>query len=243
MKPGADPTLDLVREAARERDPLEDPRWEALARGELSPEQAEELRRADPEAFEALRPMDELTQRRMVGRAVESLAGEPVPLHVEIPPVARKGWRRGVAIAMLAAASATVLYIPVSLIRGQDEPAPVYLMMVSGGEREVRSGQPVPGAVPRMTTPETKVEIWLRPITAFRADVAWKCALEGKDGLRPWEPGIQPTPDGVIAVAGTRSQLFPGVPDGLWTIVCEIGRPPDRVQRITGKVQLGGDAG
>jgi len=263
MKPGGDPTPDLVREAARERDVLADPRWEALARGELSPEAGADLRRADAEAYEALRPLDAAAQERMVDRAMDAFD--------RIPPVAviQKRWRRATAIALLAAASLALLYlplsrIPISLMGGRREPLPRYQIVIEGGERDVRSSEPkvwepppgprmleepLPGRMElgpliRLRSPETRLEIRLRPATAYGGKVHWSCSLlqktEGPMKSRRWFPPGAELPGGTVVISGTREELFSGVPPGHWMILCGVsGSDGGLDQPVWAQVQLG----
>ncbi|HEY8211969.1 MAG TPA: hypothetical protein VIG99_31020 [Myxococcaceae bacterium] len=233
MKPGADPSLDLVRDAARERDPMADPRWDALARGALSSEEEAELRRKDPEAFEALRPLDAAAQARMVSGAVEALL--PAPRTAKVIPL----MRRRLPVAILAAAAAVVLAVWLGRPAG---PLPAYELALAGGEREVRSGSSPEAPVPRLDAPQSRLEVRLRPAAEVQGDVAWRCALEGEGGRRPWSPAGAVKPGGTVVIAGTREELFAGVPSGLWTIACEVGRPGGPAQALKAQVQLG-DAG
>src|SRR6185436_3854240 len=160
------PLLEAVREAARERDPLADPRWEALARGELSPEQIaalrEEPRAGEADAYEVFRPLDPAVQEQMVDRAMASLRPPPAQ---ERAPAPASGWlarrRRTVMVgsAAVAAAAALVLVVrPGSRTGPVGAPLPAYAVELKGGDREVRAEPATHEAEPRLATPETRFE-------------------------------------------------------------------------------------
>ena len=64
--------LEAIQRVARERDPLSDPRWDALAAGTLSDEEEAALREeakrspAMAQAYEAFRPLDAAKKERMI---------------------------------------------------------------------------------------------------------------------------------------------------------------------------------
>jgi hypothetical protein len=88
-----DTLLDELARVARDEDPLRDPRWDALAKGELTEEQEAELR-AEAEgsaikqrALEAFQPLDERARDRFADQIMASLGeaprGEPPPSPVK----------------------------------------------------------------------------------------------------------------------------------------------------------------
>jgi hypothetical protein len=49
--------------------------------------------------------------------------------------------------------------------------------------------------------------------------------LLGQGQARPWDPSFSVAANGTVSVAGTREQLFPGVPPGEWDVAVAVGRP------------------
>jgi len=80
-----DDLLGRLRDAAREQDVLADPRWEAFARGELSPDEEQAFRRhaegagLGDDVFAALRPSNEEALDELINSALREVAAAHVP--------------------------------------------------------------------------------------------------------------------------------------------------------------------
>jgi hypothetical protein len=81
LKKADERLLGALRPVARERDPLSDPRWDALAHGSLSEEEAAALREeakrspAMAEAYEVFRPLDAAVKEAMAARVAAGRGG------------------------------------------------------------------------------------------------------------------------------------------------------------------------
>ncbi|WP_437279180.1 hypothetical protein WME90_01070 [Sorangium sp. So ce375] len=212
--------LEALGRAARERDPFVDPRWEALAEGKLSEEEAEafraEMRRSEEGrlAEEMLRPFDVEERRRKVRRLLAERRGTAAA-----GAAARRfPWRKVVPVASLAAAAALAL-----LLRPRPpEPLPGYALVISAERGDPAAGPAVhlrPGASLTMT---------LRPEEAVSGPVIVRAALVRAQGAARWDlpaGAAQISPTGAVRIAGAREALFPNGTIGAYEIVVAVGRP------------------
>jgi hypothetical protein len=90
-----DEMLGRLRDAERGEDVLADPRWEAFARGEISPEEEHALRQLAARAglgedvFSALRPPEPASENDLVDLALRAVAAAFLP--ADQPTAGRQG--------------------------------------------------------------------------------------------------------------------------------------------------------
>jgi hypothetical protein len=222
----SDDLLGALGRVAREEAEAEDPRWERLARGELTAAEEAELRKqaeTDPEIamrYEAYRPLDREARERIVARlSGAGGGGRVVPI---------RAWRRIAAVALpLAAAAAVVIWVE---RRGTEPPTlasndvvPAYSLAATGGDRPARSGDTPAAGGPLDLHRESRLEIVLRPATAAPDGVAVRTFLVKDGAARPWSPAVQRSGDGALRVAGAAGALL-GVPAGTWDLAFAVGR-------------------
>lgn len=240
-----DLTLDALRRTAREVDPLNDPRWEALARGELSEAAQGELRAfaeaaGIPEAFEVFRPIDGADDGALVESllaeenrpAVAPLAAVPLPAPVPAndggttksaaPEEAR--WfgvpTRWLAFAATAAALFVVLRVLDPFGAG---PVPTYAITLSGGTATSRSAD-TSGELPKLL-PSATIELVLRPKTPAEGPVAAKAFLFVEGHATPWSAPIEEATGGSKRIAGKVEALFGKTARGRLDVVLAVGAP------------------
>lgn len=212
--------------------PADDPVWERLARGELSPAEDAQLREraaADPEVatlYEAFRPLDGAARKRIAARVDAGLR-----------PPRVIAWRRAALLAgPLAVAAAVVLVVSVRL-RQPAQPltlVPEYSLALSGGDRATRSGTPAPSG-PVELHRSSSLEIVLRPATAVsHPTVVRAFLLQGAD-VRPWDVVMDRSSDGAVRIAGQAGALLTGVPAGSWDLVFTVA-PEGSAQPDPGEV-------
>jgi hypothetical protein len=213
-----DDLLTQLAKAKREEDAsADDPRWEKLARGELSAAEDAELRaraETEPEVallYEAYRPLSAQVKERIAAR----IASAPKSSVVVLRP-----WRRiAVIVLPLAAAAAFV----VAARRPQpelDARSPSYTLEASRGDRAQRSAHetaPGPIALQRDST----LELVLRPSTPSSVPVTVRAFLVQGEDARAWSPPIQRSADGAARIAGKASEL--GLQSGTWDLAFALG--------------------
>lgn len=245
MKP-RDPLLDAVGRHLAERDGLADPRWDALANAELSPEDAAALAArgdAHPLAYDAFRPLDDAEQEALAAAALAAMDDGAPPRSTTPPrpdpapapspalspqggkviPLRPRGRGRWLALAApLAAAAALVLFL-----RGGPEPVPGYGLVVEGG-RSAQRATPAASAgedKPVKLGAEERLRVVLRPDTAFEGTVAARAYLLGPRGLRPLDVPMEPGPHGTVVVPELRADMLGDGPAGTWQVLFVVGRP------------------
>jgi hypothetical protein len=218
----------------REEDaPLRgDPRWEALARGELSPADAAALRAEagrDAEsqaALDALTPLDDSELDRLAdgvedvmvssrgesgpspsARAPAADARAPVvPIsHVAPPPpVSRTGWAAGVLATIALAAGLAFVF------RAQPPGLPAYELALAGGDQELRAPSPAGAAgLPRVHAGST-LDLVARPEHAVAGPVEARAFVAREGRLTPIAAPLSQSTDGAFRLRGTREALFAG---------------------------------
>lgn len=238
--------LDAIRDAARaeESDALSDPRWDALARGELSAEERAELEalaEGDPSlagAPEAFAPLDEVTRQRFFqaakhgarsGAGARAGADEGAPGKVSgsetsgARPAPRSLGRRlflgTSASAVVAVAAGATLWWRFGRRRG--EVLPLYELSVAGGARAVRDD--APGEV--KLAPGSRVVLSLRPQRSVKGAVEARAFLVQGSARVALEGGmLQQSADGslkLIARVPSDVAFAPGKLD----VVVALGRP------------------
>lgn len=220
----SDAILSALRKEAHERDPSQHPRWEALAKGELSADEeralAEEAE-ASPairELFEAYRPLGPEAEDRYTARLLA--AAKPPRAPDKPKPVRRPTWRSSVIGLALAAALAAVLFIP------RPSALPEYSIAIAGGEQVVR-GEPQAAHGTPIIGPGSRLSIVLRPATKLEGAIEARAFLVRDGSARVWSPPIEISSAGAVRIEGTREQLFHGVPAGRWEIVVALSKPGD----------------
>lgn len=225
-----EPTGDvlLAELGALAREERADPRLEALAEGRLSAAERADLLAAaatDPElaaAIEAFTPLDEAARDRIANHLLSqvipksSAALEPGGKVLAF----RRPMRVLLAVVPLAAAAALAFFLlrpgPVG------EPVPGYGLTVEGGEKPMRSTDPV-GGPPRLL-PDSRLRLVLTPAAAATGTIAvrgWKI----RDGqAHPWPVTPRIAPNGAALIEGTAQSLGLNDAPGRVTLVVAVGR-------------------
>ena len=244
-----DPLLAAVVETVRaeDRDALSDPRWEDLARGELSEEERAELEAlagGDPLAAEApalFTPFDAATREGFFEAARAQL--QEAPARVDAAKGAatarvdaakgvaerasnvvsideRRGRRRALVAAIgVAAALAAGVALRLGMDPSGEAALPTYALAVSGGERDVRAD-----SSKVVLSPGSRVVLTLRPATAADGSVSAR-------GFLVQPPHEIELPGVVVTSADGAVRLTAQVPEraalagGAAEIVVVIGRP------------------
>ncbi|AKT42367.1 hypothetical protein [Chondromyces crocatus] len=239
-----DELLRALSRAAREDDPLVDPRWDELAADRLSEEDREALEalaRQDPEAQEALKafaPLGEDVRAATVERALAALTHStgvdaPEASKEEGPDSARvvrlQGRRRSLMTWVMAASLAAAVAAVWGLGRfGTTAGVPLYELTVVGGEQSTRSAPRAPGEEPPQLGSGSRLELLLRPAEPAHESVAVRAFLATRGAaslseVRRWEPPVEISPEGAVRIAGTREALFPDLPAGEITVLLVVG--------------------
>lgn len=154
----------LARDEAQRDEEALDARWDALARGDLTPEEEEDLRREDPEAYEMFRPLDEGFRSDVADRVRRSRSSEPRPSSGNVVPF----HRRGSTWVGLVAAAVVVFFVMLPLGPSDPGALPPYSVIVEGGSQSLRSDEPASTsddrAVRRLARGD-RLEVLLRPET------------------------------------------------------------------------------
>ena len=228
-------TLELLRTAARERDPLADPRWDALTRGELSATELEELRAFAKEhdleaALEAFAPAPEgsneaLTDAVFAARTkAESALNEastrgdtgpstPKPMGRVIPS-------RRVVYAVVAAAAALFLFFRPTPDSGD---VASYSLVLTGGTAVTRSTDTT-GELPKLAA-GSSLDVVLRPQTPEKSDVSARAFLLRGGRATPWNVTPTVAEGGALRIQGATDVLFAGVEKGRVGLVFFVGHP------------------
>lgn len=199
---GDDDLLDELAKLARERRKKVDPRWDALARGELSEAERAELLAAetDDELPQMFEPLGEEFADRMAERLARPAAPlAPPSAEIVRPTFGRRRWAL-LAVPVLALAAALLLYVATPVA----EPLPSYGIEITGGDRTVRGGAPSDGPV--RLSPGSRVEIVGRPDTAVPSPVGAEVVVHTSAGDRPWTGTMDVSATGAVRLAGTLGQ-------------------------------------
>ncbi len=241
-----DELLQAAGEAAREGDPLQDERWDALPSGGLSEGDLAALRLlADQSdsarsAFEALQPLDEAAREQIVDGILAGLAAgapaAPLPEKtpgdgarvIAFPRRARRALGALAVAGSLAAAAALLLFLP----RGVSSLPGYEASLV--GEQAQRSSAPGAG-VPQLG-PGSRLELVLRPEVAVDGPVAVRSFLSCGAEVRSWDAPAVIADGGSIRVTGGYDALFGDLPTGSCELVFAVGRPsalPSSLEAVT----------
>ncbi len=219
---GEDETIEALRVAHR-RAAEADPRWRALTLGALSTEEAEALRREDPDLYEIHRPFDDDDHARLLDR-----------VEARLPRRSRAvWWRRPIPEVAAALAAAAALALAVVSTR----PRPLDLAWsASRGDTAPAHLSSAPGdRLTEMIVPVHPVD---GPI-AVRGSLLLRPGGAGPGSACTWPLHVVPSRDHEIILSGTRAELFPGVASGDWDMIVVVGRPgpalsDDEVRRLAG---------
>lgn len=222
--------LSALGEAAREGDPLIDPRWEALSAGQLSATEEEALAALakegghSEELIDALRPLDEKAEDRIVERLMGGMEAQthiaPREPRATVPRSRSRARPLHVAMTAMVAAAAVIAWFflqPPDLLPG-------YAMEVGGGERLVRSGDEPPREIERFGA-GSHLEITIHPAEPASGKVEARAFLVRDGRARALEAPIEIARGGAVRIVGATDVVFAGVAPGRWEIVVAVGRP------------------
>jgi hypothetical protein len=250
-----DELLGALTAASREAGEIADPRWDRLAEGTLTPDEARELAAiAEQSEFgrtaqQAFTPLDEGFRERMTDALIadiqrEAPAGEasaaapgaaPAPSAAPAPVVALRPDARQPGISRtrlawmgaLAAAAALALFLGRGEAPGEDGALPQYGLTVIGGEKPTRSAPSPAEEGPLVLGPGSRLELVLRPATPVRGEVHAGTYLQRPGGAPvAWSPPVALSEGGAVRIAGTKEELFPTQEDGEWQMAIAVSRQP-----------------
>ncbi|MFT3768588.1 MAG: hypothetical protein QM820_24340 [Minicystis sp.] len=246
--PSDEEIAGAVRAFAREREAemLADPRWDALARGEASPDEIAALERmaeADPRAREALalfRPLGEEAQDRYVAAILGgkgSRGGAAIPgsgaatdggaandggsASRSLDPSSKRRllrWLVPVSTAVAVAAAVALM-----VIRKPDAglALPGYELTFAGGEATSR-GEPA-AAIP-VVEPGSRFTLTLRPATAVAGPIGARVFLVQGEAAEAIDAEVKVSADGAVRVVGRLGGAIHARP-GDAEIVAVVARP------------------
>lgn len=235
----------LAQEEKEAEDARRDERWDRLAAGTLSVEEAaalDALAATSPaarEAYEAFRPLGADFQARVVG-ALESELRRPAPEveHREqrsrLLPFRPVSWQfAGWLTAAAAAASVLVLVVrsPATL-----PPLPLYSAELSGGIQTQRGGASGPAAGPQLFGPGSTLKFVVSPEHAVAGEVEARTLVARNAENVPCQPAPPAPPEprldistlGAVRLEGTIGEniRLPSGPLRVWIVVGLQGRIP-----------------
>lgn len=239
---GKDPLLAALRDAARaeSQDRLADPRWDALARGELSEEERAALAaladedpalRGAPELFDPLGAEHEdrflAAIRGEMAAAPSEKEGAPAekeaPARAAAPVVSlderrtsRRRWAAGVSTT-LALAAAGALWIATRPGSG-GAPLPAYALAVTG-ERDTRADVPAPAVL----SPGARVTLVLRPAAPAEGPLEARAFLVQRAAEIALDVSVEVSEDGAVRMVG-RAPAGAALATGEAEVVAVIGR-------------------
>ncbi len=228
-----------------------DARWDKLARGELSIEEAQELRESAPNTDEerwvaAFSPFDDAAQDRFAERALNALGardsidkqttderdateGAPV-ISIARARKRRRAWTA--AGAMVAVAAATVLFFqPVLFQAAPQVSLPDYEMSINRGAQTFRSGDPTKnpslrnGNVAQFRA-DDRIEIVARPEATARSMHAALFRIP-QQGAKRWVPvpvRAEVSSAGSVRFMARAGDVLPR--PGAWTLIVVVGPHP-----------------
>ena len=221
-------------ELARQDDEADqarfDERWDRLAAGTLTAEEAAELEalaESAPdggEAYEAFRPLGADFQARMVAAASAELAGAPpAEPQARLLPFRRAVRRVEVWLGAAAALAASLFFL---LRVPALPPLPGYDADRPGFQSEYR------GTEPTAAIPGSPVTLEVRPRTAVTGALEARAFLScAGDNLRPWQPppSLPISKTGNVILKGTLEKGIHGDCE-IWILVARPGKTPGDLQ-------------
>jgi len=127
--------------------------------------------------------------------------------------------RRAAVVALVPTAVATALALVVLRVHFQP---PTLSRYVESTDDSVGGGVTL---APVSLPAEGRFEMQLRPTTPVRGAVGARGFLLNGDDVRPWDPPLSVSMDGVVRIAGPVARLFAGIPPGTWEVAIAVGRP------------------
>ncbi len=214
---GDDDLLIELGELARDARRPVDPRWDALARGELSDEERAALR-AEEDA-DALAPLFEPLGEDFANALAAKVLAERAPASAKpegevVSLRARRGARVvRYALPGIALAAAALLYVLATGDPAGEPALPAYTVEVHGGDQALR-GAPAASTERVRLSPGSRIEVVARPATPVTAPVAAEVTVRDASGAtRPWTGGVEVAPSGAVRLTGTLGEdlvLSPG---------------------------------
>ncbi|MFN3200655.1 MAG: hypothetical protein ACE366_19810 [Bradymonadia bacterium] len=228
-----------------------DARLEALSAGDLSDEDLAELQAlaaSEPEwgeALEAFEPLDDAALDRMTAQVlaemgvasaeeaapsdVQSVKSDTLLAHeepaetstpdnvVQLSAHRRPRWVWGAGIGSLAAAAALAFF----MMKPNVVPMPGYGIEVAMGQSDFRGDEPQ-AKVTRLT-PNTRLDVTLRPESKVDAPVAVRAFLKSGDSVVRWNPPVKVLENGVVQLTGRTGDLMPSALKGRVTMLLAVG--------------------
>jgi hypothetical protein len=227
---------ELLEAQARDdaADPLCDPLWEKLAAGTLSEEERKilEARAATDEslreAMALLTPLGGAFEARVTAKigAARGKASSGADTKAANVVVLR---RRVIGVIGALAVAAAVAFLALrsphdSGASNSEGSLPKYAMLVTGGQKDVRSTDtPATGGVVRVG-PDSELSLVLRPTESVASAGIELRALIVRDGAaQAWAPPYKVSPSGVVQIAGPAASLGLGAPGEIDAVVA-VGR-------------------
>jgi hypothetical protein len=178
--------------------------------GEIARTQDEEVE-ADPRFAALMQPLGEDERARIAERIAprdaKASRNTEAPRDAKVVPIRKNTRWVAASVVVFAAAAAFAVYVT------RPEPkqaSPHYAMVVSGGDKELRGKDDAAPTEVRVLSPDSRLEVVLRPETASTMPVI-AVAFVVRDGAAK-KANVAPevSGDGAVRFAATASALFPG---------------------------------
>jgi tetratricopeptide (TPR) repeat protein len=242
LKTHRDDLPEELGQKGQGQDLPEDPRWEALAMGLLSDEEAAALR-VEAEAseegrrkYELYRPFDAAEAEASVDAMLGKLPGRaasrpdaaappqreaPVPGASPLPLPAPRRWaaRRSAAAALLAMAAALALF----LARPGEKPFPHFDAETNGGEKSQRGEPPSSTSTLRLSDPRSHGKVTLTPPSALAELPTARTLLLHDGALWKQSPCEAMVSASKIEIDCLREDIGAALPPGKWTLLIALG--------------------
>jgi hypothetical protein len=246
-----DKLLSALTAASREGGGMADPRWDRLADGTLTPDEARELAAIAEQsedgrvAYQAFTPLDEGFRERMTDVLLADLergdeAASPAREGLQVvrgargqPAEARKGTepKRSVArspwawVGALAAAAALAMVFGRGGGSGDEGGLPAYSLTATGGEKVTRSDPSAVAEGPLVLEPGSRLELVVSPAIPVRGSIHASTFMQRPGGAPVrWSPPVAISEGGAARIVGTTEQLFPTQEEGEWELVVAVSR-------------------
>ncbi|MCU0662963.1 MAG: hypothetical protein MUC50_11635 [Myxococcota bacterium] len=216
--------LRLAGDVLRQPDLLDDPRLDALARGELSQEEVEELLAMEragelqggaTEAFSAF-------SEGYLARLEQSMAGDGTAKNDELSGRAKDApvvtlssaprWKRSFVVgAPIVAAAAAVIALALWPVSPSGPRLPGYTLELEGGLAKVRAVATPTADEPVRLSANTTLQLRLRPATRTSEPVFVRLIAAGSEAAsqRVVDPVVEVSESGTVTVRLSGEQLAP----------------------------------